>query len=74
MSFIKKHQWTFIGLVLGSIFGALYYSYVGCSSGSCSISSNPYNMTAYGALMGGLLFSNFKSKTDSSISKSKENE
>ncbi|MBK7428456.1 MAG: hypothetical protein IPI60_16300 [Saprospiraceae bacterium] len=74
MTFVKKYQWTIIGLAIGSIFGALYYHFVGCSSGSCSISSNPFNMTAYGALMGGLLFSNFKSKSVSTTSKTQENE
>ncbi|HRD06642.1 MAG: DUF6132 family protein [Saprospiraceae bacterium] len=46
-----------IGVILGSIGGYAYYYFVGCASGSCAITSNPINSTAYGALMGGLLFS-----------------
>lgn len=74
MIFIKKHKWILMGLSLGAVFGALYYHFIGCTSGSCSITSNSFNMTVYGALMGGLLFSNFKSKPESSSIKTFENE
>lgn len=57
--YIKKFGWTAAGIVAGSIGGYLYWKFVGCSSGSCAITSNPLNSTAYGALMGGLLFSAF---------------
>jgi len=40
------------GLAVGAIFGFLYYYYIGCASGSCAITSNPYISTAYGAMMG----------------------
>ena len=40
-----------IGVILGSIGGYAYYYFVGCASGSCAITSNPINSTAYGALM-----------------------
>ena len=43
-----------IGLVLGAIAGYLYYYYIGCSSGSCAITSKPLNSTIYGSVMGGL--------------------
>ena len=43
-----------IGVVLGAIAGYLYYFYIGCSSGSCAITSNPYNSTIYGMVLGGL--------------------
>lgn len=74
MAFIRKYQWTMIGLVIGAIAGALYYQNFGCSSGSCSITSNPFNVTVYGALMGGLLFSNFNSKPEDLTNKHLENE
>ena len=43
-----------IGLVLGAIAGYLYYFYIGCQSGSCTITSKPVNSTIYGSFMGGL--------------------
>ena len=50
---------TGIGVVVGAITGYLYYFYLGCSSGSCAITSKPLNSTLYGALMGGLIFNMF---------------
>ncbi len=50
---------TGIGVVVGAIAGYLYYFYVGCSSGTCAITSKPLNSSLYGAVMGGLLFNMF---------------
>jgi hypothetical protein len=50
---------TGIGIVIGAICGYLYYSFVGCASGTCAITSKPLNSTLYGALLGGLLFNMF---------------
>jgi hypothetical protein len=50
---------TSIGSIVGAIFGYLYCKYVGCSSGSCRITSKPLNSTLYFAIMGGLLFNMF---------------
>ncbi len=50
---------TGIGNVIGAICGYLYYSFVGCASGTCAITSKPLNSTLYGALLGGLLFNMF---------------
>lgn len=50
---------TSIGIVFGAISGYLYYHFVGCTSGSCAITSKPVNSTLYGGLMGGLLFNLF---------------
>ncbi|MEO8167261.1 MAG: DUF6132 family protein [bacterium] len=36
----------------GAAVGFAYYYYIGCASGSCPITSNPYISTAYGALVG----------------------
>lgn len=44
-----------VGVVLGAIAGYLYYFYIGCSSGSCAITSKPLNSTLYGMFMGGLM-------------------
>lgn len=50
---------TAIGIVIGAAAGYLYYFYVGCSSGTCAITSKPLNSTLYGAVMGGLVFNMF---------------
>lgn len=46
-----------IGVALGAAAGFAYYRFVGCSTGACPITSNPWISTGYGALMGGLLAS-----------------
>lgn len=62
MHFFNKHKITIIGIAIGAIGGYAYYHYVGCLSGTCAITSHPWNSTAYGAIMGGLLFSMFTPK------------
>jgi hypothetical protein len=42
----------FLGVVIGGLAGYLYYHFVGCSSGTCAITSNPYVSTLFGGLMG----------------------
>ncbi|MFZ1679114.1 MAG: DUF6132 family protein [Saprospiraceae bacterium] len=60
MTFIIHHKLTIIGIMAGAMAGYLYYHFVGCASGTCIITSRPFNSTLYGALMGGLLMSTFK--------------
>jgi hypothetical protein len=55
-----QNKLILIGIVLGSISGFLYWKTVGCNSGSCMITSQWENSTAYGAIVGGLFFSFFK--------------
>lgn len=40
------------GIIIGGLLGFLYYKKVGCPSGSCPITSNPYSATIYGIVMG----------------------
>jgi hypothetical protein len=49
-----------LGVVIGALGGYLYWLYIGCSSGSCPITSSPLLSSLWGAIMGGLLFSIFK--------------
>ena len=60
--FIIKHYLKIIGAGIGAISGFLYYYFVGCQSGTCPITSNPYISIVYGALMGYLLLDLFKKK------------
>jgi len=41
--------------IIGGGLGFAYYYFVGCRSGACSISSNPYISTLYGAGVGFLI-------------------
>ncbi|WP_462222574.1 DUF6132 family protein [Ferruginibacter sp.] len=50
------------GAALGAIAGYLYWQQIGCSSGTCMITSKPVNSSLYGALMGALLLGMFKNK------------
>lgn len=56
-----------IGVPLGALAGFLYWKFVGCSSGSCAITSKPFNSTVYGAVMGGLLFSIFQNNKNKTV-------
>ncbi len=73
--FFKKHWLRMTGILVGILVGYIYYHYVGCLSGTCPITSNPYRMMIYGALVGYLLFDLFssdkKSKNAKEISNNK---
>jgi hypothetical protein len=44
-----------VGVLVGGAAGFLFYRFVGCRSGACRITSNPYLATIYGAVLGGLV-------------------
>ena len=54
---VKRGLTVIIGVIAGATTGYFYWEFVGCNTGTCAITSNPYNSTIYGAVMGGLLFS-----------------
>ena len=60
MKVFSKYKRGFIGLAVGAIAGFAYYHFAGCTSGTCRITSYPLNSTAYGALIGALIFTAFK--------------
>lgn len=51
---IKKNGITIAFAILGLIGGYMYWYFVGCADGTCAIQSNPWRMTPYGGLLGGL--------------------
>ncbi len=56
----KQNRWKrylpmMILAVVGGIGGFLYYRLVGCASGACPITSNPYISTVYGGVIGTLI-------------------
>jgi len=69
MPLIKKHGLVVIGLLVGVVGGYLYWQEIGCTTGSCPITSSPLNSSLYGAMMGGLLFSMFKSENNKKTQK-----
>ena len=62
-SFIKKNLRNIVGMLLGAIAGWMYWNFIGCTSGTCAITSKPINSTLYGALMGYLVAGIFQKKT-----------
>jgi len=53
-TFLKSGKFwkPFLGIALGGLAGFLYYHFIGCSSGTCPITSNPYMSIMYGGLLG----------------------
>ena len=50
----KDDKKMLISIVLGAAAGFAFYYFVGCSSGGCPLTSNPWTSTGYGALLGWL--------------------
>jgi urea transporter len=38
--------------VAGGLLGFLYYTFIGCSSGNCAITSNPFSSVLFGIMLG----------------------
>jgi hypothetical protein len=47
----------FLGVAIGGSAGFLYYYFVGCTSGTCAITSNPYGSMLMGGFLGFFLTS-----------------
>ena len=48
----QKPRRIIFGVLIGAILGYAYYYFVGCSSGTCAITSNPVNSVLYGSFTG----------------------
>ncbi|KXX68179.1 DUF6132 family protein [Flammeovirga sp. SJP92] len=62
MKLLQTYKFHLIGLLVGALLGYLYYSQIGCLSGTCAITSKPINSTLYGSVMGILIIDLFKKK------------
>ena len=58
--FINDNRLYIVGAIAGAIGGYLYWKMIGCSTGTCMITSSPVRSTLYFALMGALFFGIFK--------------
>ena len=56
----QTNKLYFIGAAIGALGGFLYWKYVGCSTGTCAITSNPFRSTIYFAVFGALIIGSFK--------------
>lgn len=65
---------SIVGLVVGAIGGYIYYREVGCVSGTCAITSNPYMSIAWGGAFGYLVFDMFNVKKKKQSNTEKEDE
>ena len=50
--FITKHKFGLLLIIPGIIAGYLYWKYVGCTSGTCAITSSWHTMVLFGGLIG----------------------
>ena len=53
-----------LAAMAGAAAGYAYYYYIGCLSGTCPITSDPYISTLYGAAVGALMVSAPKKKEE----------
>lgn len=51
-----------IGIAAGAALGYANHRFIGCSTGSCPLTRNPYVSTVYGALIGALVSGAFAGK------------
>ena len=62
-TFFREQYLLIIGALVGALGGYLYWKNIGCASGTCMITSKPFNSMIYFGLLGGLVFSMFKKTT-----------
>ena len=49
-----------LGILVGGGLGFAYYHFVGCSTGSCPLTGNPYVTTIFGGMLGGMFAGAFR--------------
>lgn len=63
---LRKKKWIrpMLFTIGGALVGLGYYAFVGCSTGSCAITSNPVNSMIYMGFIGWLLSGVFGKECD----------
>ena len=72
-NWIIKNKLYFLGAVIGALAGFLYWKYVGCLTGTCSITASPLNSTIYFAIFGSMLFGLFTKQSVTIVKKTINN-
>ncbi len=56
-AYLKEHKMAvkIISTIIGAGLGFAYYKFVGCRTGACPITSNPWISTVWGGLIGFLI-------------------
>ncbi len=57
MKKLSELQWGILGVLLGGVGGYLYWSEIGCLTGTCPLKSQWQTMVPYGMVMGYLVTS-----------------
>lgn len=57
---LTNNKFILTGMVVGALTGYFYYRFIGCSGGTCLITSKPVNSTLYFAAMGAIFFNLFR--------------
>ncbi len=60
--FSKFPPVSLIGLLVGGVGGWVYYIEIGCASGTCPLTSNPYTSILWGGIIGYLVGDLFRNK------------
>ena len=50
----KDKRIMLVSVLIGAVAGYGFYYFIGCSTGACPITSNPWMSTGYGAMLGWL--------------------
>ncbi|MEO5602808.1 MAG: DUF6132 family protein [Cyclobacteriaceae bacterium] len=64
---MKYLKWL-IAITIGASVGFSYWYFIGCTSGSCAITSSPINSSLYGGVMGILILNSFSTAKKSRTS------
>lgn len=60
---MKKPKAMFLRIIIGAVAGGglgfAYYKFVGCSTGTCPLTSNPIISSLYGMVVGALVAGSF---------------
>ena len=52
---MQQYKKSIIAALIGGALGFAYYYFIGCKSGACPITSNPFISIGYGMVIGFLL-------------------